>query len=175
VKDRTEALLYVQAPHKVDLPGDFSYEFTWTPQWALAAELIVPERMTREERDWLKHVGPEVRGAGAVAADQRRKKNEMATLEWAKRIGDREIEVLEGRLKYNREAPKEDVEKLKLLKGHVKKGQFITKIRKVFNRNEMNDDLEFVRAQVFHKDDNTEYSSTLPTSFTVPGPAGVRD
>src|SRR5688500_9750966 len=37
VKDRTEALFYVQAPHKVDLPADFSHRFTFAPMWAQAA------------------------------------------------------------------------------------------------------------------------------------------
>src|SRR5438132_12666237 len=31
VKDKTEALFYVQAPHKVDLQGDLSYQHTWVP------------------------------------------------------------------------------------------------------------------------------------------------
>ena len=31
VKDRTEALFYVQAPHKVDLQGDFTYQYQWVP------------------------------------------------------------------------------------------------------------------------------------------------
>jgi len=74
------------------------------------------------------------------------------------------VGLLEGKEKYNREAPKEDVEKLKLLKGHVKKGQFVTKLRKVFSKDEMSDDLEFVRARVGDKDDNIEYVSSLPTS-----------
>src|SRR5258708_25565693 len=29
VKDKTEALFYVQAPYKVDLEGDNSYQHTW--------------------------------------------------------------------------------------------------------------------------------------------------
>ena len=53
--------------------------------------------------------------------------------------------MLEGKKTYNRDAPKEDVDKLKLLKGHVKKGQFVTKLRKVFNKDEMGADLELVR------------------------------
>jgi hypothetical protein len=64
----------------------------------------------------------------------------------------------------NREAPKEDVEKLKLLKGHVRKGQFVTKLRKAFAKEEMSEDLEFVRARVGGKDDDIEYFSILPTS-----------
>src|SRR5262245_42081964 len=31
VKDKTEALLYVQAPYKVDLPGDMTYQYQWVP------------------------------------------------------------------------------------------------------------------------------------------------
>ena len=49
VKDKTEALFYVQAAHKVDLPGDFSYEFTWTPMWSQATGFAVPEKLTKEE------------------------------------------------------------------------------------------------------------------------------
>src|SRR5918997_2063666 len=31
VKDQTEALFYVQAPYKVDLPGDHTYQYQWLP------------------------------------------------------------------------------------------------------------------------------------------------
>src|SRR5206468_4694085 len=31
VKDKTEALFYVQAPTKMDLQGDMSYQHTWVP------------------------------------------------------------------------------------------------------------------------------------------------
>ena len=65
---------------------------------------------------------------------------------------------------YNRKAPKADVEKLKLLKDHVQKGQYVTKLRKVFKKDEMGADLEFVRAKVGGKDDDIEYVSILPTS-----------
>src|ERR1700726_2225596 len=60
VKDKTEALFYVQTTHKVDLPGDFSYEFTWTPMWAQATGFAVPEKLTKEETAWQKHVGAKV-------------------------------------------------------------------------------------------------------------------
>ena len=56
------------------------------------------------------------------------------------------------------------MDKLKLLKGHVKKGQFVTKVRKVFTKGEMEADLEFVRAKVDAQDDDIEYFSILPTS-----------
>jgi hypothetical protein len=56
------------------------------------------------------------------------------------------------------------VDKLKLLKGHVKLGQFVTKIRKVFSKAEMEVDLVFVRATVGGQNDDVEYFSILPTS-----------
>ena len=164
VKDKTEALFYVQAAHKVDLSGDFSYEFTWTPMWSQATGFAVPEKLTEQERDWLKHAQPTVQDDLKKVNDLRAKKHEPATLEWAKKITDKDVGLLEGKEKYNREAPKEDVDKLKLLKGHVKKGQFVTKLRKVFSKDEMSEDLEFVRAKVGNKDDNIEYVSILPTS-----------
>jgi Uncharacterized protein conserved in bacteria (DUF2330) len=164
VKDKTEALFYVQATHKVDLPGDFSYEYTWTPMWSQATSFAVPEKLTDEEIGWQKHVQPMVQDDLKKVNDIRGKKHEPATLEWAKKITDKDIGLLEGTEKYKREAPKEDVEKLKLLKGHVKKGQFITKLRKVFSKDEMNGDLLFIHARVGDKDDDIEYFSILPTS-----------
>jgi hypothetical protein len=164
VKDKTEALFYVQAAHKVDLKGDFSYEFTWTPMWSQATGFAVPEKLTKEETAWQAHVQPRVQDDLKKVNELRGKKHEPSTLEWAKKIGDKDVGILEGEEKYNREAPKEDVEKLKLLKGHIKKGQFVTKLRKVFAKDEMSDDLEFVRAKVGDKDDDIEYFSILPTS-----------
>jgi len=164
VKDKTEALFYVQAAHKVDLPGDFSYEFTWTPMWNQAAGFAIPEKLTKQESEWQKHVQPTVQDDIKKVNDLRTKKHEPATLEWAKKITEKDVGLLEGKEKYNREAPKEDIEKLKLLKGHVKKGQFVTKLRKVFAKDEMSDDLEFVRVRVGDKDDDIECCSILPTS-----------
>jgi hypothetical protein len=164
VKDKTEALFYVQAAHKVDLQGDFSYEYTWTPMWSQAAGFAVPEKLTKQESEWLKHVQPKVQDDLKKVNDLRQKKHEPATLEWAKKIGEKDVGLLEGKEKYNREAPADDVKNLKLLKGHVKKGQFVTKLRKVFHKDEMSDDLEFVRAKVADKDDDIEYFSIQPTS-----------
>jgi hypothetical protein len=164
VKDKTEALFYVQAAHKVDLQGDFSYEYTWTPMWAQATGFAVPEKLTEQERDWQKHVQGTVQDDLKKVNDLRGKKHEPATLEWAKKISEKDLGILEGKEKYNREAPKADIDNLKLLKGYVKKGQFVTKFRKVFAKDEMSADLEFVRARVGDKDDDIEYFSILPTS-----------
>ena len=106
VKDKTEALFYVQATHKVDLPGDFSYEYTWTPMWSQATSFAVPEKLTDEEIGWQKHVQPMVQDDLKKVNDIRGKKHEPATLEWAKKITDKDIGLLEGTEKYKRERPR---------------------------------------------------------------------
>jgi hypothetical protein len=164
VKDKTEALFYVQTSHKVDLPGDFSYEFTWTPMWSQATGFAVPEKLTKEETAWQKHVAPKAQELLTKVNDLRQKKHEPATLEWAKKLTEGDLDVLTGEKKYNRDAPPEDVKNLKVLKGHLKKGQFVTKLRKVFAKDEMDSDLEFVQAKVGDQDDALEYYSILPTS-----------
>ena len=129
VKDKTEALFYVQTTHKVDLPGDFSYECTWTPMWTQAASFAVPEKLTKEETTWLKHVQPKIQELIDKVNAVRQNKHEPATLEWAKKLTGGDLDILAGEKKYNRDAPPEDVKNLKVLKGHLKKGQFVTKLR----------------------------------------------
>ncbi|MBA4063466.1 MAG: hypothetical protein C0501_07090 [Isosphaera sp.] len=164
VKDKTEALFYVQAPHKLDLVGDLSYQWTFAPMWSQAAGFAVPEKLTEAEKAWRKVTDPKAQEFARKVQQLRQKGVEPATLEWARKITDHDLGVLDGTTKYNREAPKEDVDKLKILKGHVKKGQFVTKFRKVFTKAEMGDDLEFVRARIGDADDDMEYVSILPTS-----------
>lgn len=164
VKDKTEALFYVQAPYKVDLPGRFSYQYTWTPMWSQATSFAIPEKLTAQETTWQEHVRPLVAQLRREASALRRQGFIPATLEWAKKITAKDIAVLDGRARYNRNAPQEDVRKLRLLKGHIQQGQFVTKFRKVFKRSEMMQDLEFVRARVGGKIDDVEYYSILPTS-----------
>jgi hypothetical protein len=164
VKDKTEALFYVQTTHKVDLPGDFSYQFTFTPMWSQATGFAVPEKLTKDEVEWQKHVQPRLQELTRKAQELQGKRQVPATLEWAKKLTASDIAVLEGKKPYNREAPKEDIEKLKILKGHLKEGQFVTKFRKVFTKAEMNEDLEFVRAKIGERQDDIEYFSILPTS-----------
>jgi hypothetical protein len=63
-----------------------------------------------------------------------------------------------------REAPAEDLKQLKLLAGHLKEGQFVTKFRKTFAKDEMDDDLLIVPAKLKMAEDNSEYEEILPTS-----------
>jgi hypothetical protein len=63
-----------------------------------------------------------------------------------------------------REAPAEEVKQLKLLVGHLKEGQFVTKFRKTFTKAEINDDLLIVPAKLGQAEDRSEYEEILPTS-----------
>jgi hypothetical protein len=63
-----------------------------------------------------------------------------------------------------REAPAADVKGLKVLAGHLKEGQFLTKFRKTFAKDEMNDDLLIIPAKVGTAEDRSEYEEVLPTS-----------
>ncbi len=82
--------------------------------------------------------------------------------------------VIEGRLaKYRqerpggflvREAPEKDVKGMKILAGHLKAGQFVTKLRKTFTKGEMDDDLLIVPAKLGSAEDHSEYEEVLPTS-----------
>jgi hypothetical protein len=61
----------------------------------------------------------------------------------------------------NREAPAEDVKKLSQLKGLLKTGHFLTKMRKTFQKHEMNKDLEMVPVP---PEKEQEYMRILPQS-----------
>ncbi|MCI0743557.1 MAG: hypothetical protein L0Y72_31395, partial [Gemmataceae bacterium] len=63
-----------------------------------------------------------------------------------------------------REIPAEDARALQQLAGHLQAGLFITKFRKIFTRDEMNDDLLLIPARHNDQDDISEYEEILPTS-----------
>ena len=213
VKDTTEALLYIQAPWKADLPGDMTYQYQWIP--SLQASMgCTPEGLPGKGGQWLASIKDQIPGMlekgkalgfGFTAAQrpQPNKDGRVATtLEWAKMLGDQDIKLLSGEAAYTetlpdldaglkgdddktqqavqermqkdrkehpggyliREAPKEDLEKLKLLKGHLQKGMFLTKVRKTFTKGEMEDDLLIVQAKLGNREDKSEYEEILPTS-----------
>jgi hypothetical protein len=63
-----------------------------------------------------------------------------------------------------REAPASDVKDLQQLAGHLAEGLFLTKFRKIFARDEMNDDLSIVPARYNGTEDTSEYEEILPSS-----------
>jgi Uncharacterized protein conserved in bacteria (DUF2330) len=226
VKDKTEALFYVQAPFKTDLPGDFTYQYQWVPmlqnaQGWYAKGIFGTHDLPGKGDDWLRAIKgdlPALVQKGndlgfAFVSGQRPQPNKQGriatTLEWARKLTPDDVQVLKGagpfseqvpdpdegfsqadvkdpqkaeavykvireRLaKYQkehpggylvREAPADDVKQLKVLAGHLKEGQFVTKFRKTFTRDEMNDDLLIVPARLGSATDESEYEEILPTS-----------
>jgi hypothetical protein len=166
VPDQTEALFYVQAPYKVDLPGSFSYQSSWAPMWLQATAYALPEKLTPEEKRWIQVVQPRVEELNRVIAvhTQELPNWQPARLEWAKKITHADLAVLTGAAPYGREADPAAVQNLRLLRGHVRQGQTITKLRKVFLRAEMGSDLVFERARLGGVPDDMEYEYILPTS-----------
>jgi hypothetical protein len=226
VKDKTEALFYVQAPFKVDLPGDMTYQYQWLPMiqnargWYAKGTFGTSELPGKAD-DWLKAVGNDLQSITdrgnklgfAFANRQRPQPNKdghiATTLEWARKLSADDVKVLKGEAAYGekvpdpdegftqadvadpakaeavykairerldkyqkerpagylvREAPSEDLKQLKVLAGHLKEGQFVTKFRKTFARDEMDEDLLIVPAKLNKAEDWSEYEEILPTS-----------
>lgn len=164
VKDQTEALFYIQAPTKMDLPAEFSCQASFLTMWSNASGFAIPEKLTTQEKAWQEDLKERLPAFQRQIDELRQKKHQPATLEWAKKITDEDVKIITGEKKYNRDAPADDVEKLKQLKGIVKPGQWVTKMRKVFAKDEMTDDLTFEAAKIGGKADDIEYFSILPTS-----------
>jgi Uncharacterized protein conserved in bacteria (DUF2330) len=226
VKDRTEALLYVQAPYKVDLPGEMTYQYQWVPmlqnaQGWYAKGIFGSNELPGKADDWLKAIqgqAPQLLQKGQelgfnFVSGQRPQPNKQGriatTLEWARKLTADDIKVLKGEAPYSekvpdpdegfteadvkdpkkaeavfkviqarleksrkerpggylvREAPADELRQLKVLAGHLKEGQFVTKIRKTFTKAEMDDDLLIVPAKLGNAEDRSEYEEILPTS-----------
>ncbi len=223
VKDKTEALFYVQSTEKVDLPGDLTYQYQWLPllqnarKWSDKSKSELPGF----EDEWLKATEKDAptllkRGEDlgyAFVPGQRAEPNPKGhtptTLEWAKKLTAADIRVLKGTAAYSeklpnpdqgfiakdltndrlgtevrkiiekrvamyqkdhpdgyliRDAPPADLKGMKILVGHLQEGQFLTKFRKTFAKDEMNDDLLIVPAKLGDNQDRSEYEEVLPAS-----------
>src|SRR5438067_1119014 len=55
VREKTEALFYVQAPFKVDLPGDLTYQYNWVPmlQASLKPKSLKMRPLPGRGHEWL--------------------------------------------------------------------------------------------------------------------------
>jgi hypothetical protein len=226
VKDKTEALFYVQAPFKVDLPGDMTYQYQWVPmiqnaQGWYAKGIFGTHELPGKADDWLRDAKDRIPALLQRGNElgfnfnngQRPQPNKdgriATTLEWARQLSADDIKVLKGQAAYSekvpdpdegftqadtkepkraeavykviqerldkyrkerpggylvREAPADDVKQLKILAGHLKEGQFVTKFRKTFTKGEMDDDLLIVPAKLGSAEDHSEYEEILPTS-----------
>ncbi len=219
VREKTEALFYVQAPFKVDLPGDMTYQYNWLTmlQWSTGCAGGIPGR----GQIWMDDMKAQTPALMARArelnfqfvARQRPQPNKQGhiptTMEWARKLSKNDVGVLAGKAPYServpdvdegftaadvkdparaeaiykvirarlakaqqerpigflvRHAPAEDVKNLQQLAGHLSESWFITKFRKTFCRDEMNDDLLIVPARYNGAEDNSEYEEMLPSS-----------
>jgi hypothetical protein len=220
VKDKTEALFYVQAPHKVDLQGEMSYQHTWVPMLQSASG-CTPGGLPGRGGDWLAAINNQIPGllqknqqlGFNFQPGQRPLPNANGriptTMEWARKLTDGDIAILQGKAPYSeivpnvdegfteadlkdekraqaimkviqarlakaqherplgylvRHAPNDDIRALQQLMGHLQASLFITKFRKIFTRDEMNEDLLIVPARLGDQDDTSEYQEILPTS-----------
>jgi hypothetical protein len=119
VKDKTEALFYVQAPHKVDLSGDMSYQYTWVPMLQ-AASGCTPGGLPGKGADWLTAIDASIptlldkaRDLGFVfQAGQRPQPNAKGqtptTMEWARKLTAGDIAILQGNAPYSETVPNVD-------------------------------------------------------------------
>jgi hypothetical protein len=125
VKDKTEALFYVQAPFKVDLPGDMTCQYQWVPMlqnaqgwyakgtfgtkdlpgnaddWLGAIKDQTPDLLKKAEALGFKFISgqrPQPNAQGRIAT----------TLEWARRLSDSDIAVLTGKAAFSAKLPNVD-------------------------------------------------------------------
>src|SRR5205823_6276558 len=125
VKDRTEALFYVQAPFKTDLAGDWTYQYQWVPMlqnaqgwyakgifggkdlpgngddWLIAVKSQIPQLLAKGQALGFSFVSgqrPKPNGKGHIAT----------TLEWARKLGKEDIAVLKGEAAFGEKVPDPD-------------------------------------------------------------------
>ena len=97
----------------------------------------------------------------ALVGRPRRRRQERHRHADGRRVNGQE--PLPGR-HVRRHAPADDVKNLAQLAGHLQESLFITKFRKTFARDEMNDDLLIVPARYNGAEDTSEYEEMLPSS-----------
>jgi hypothetical protein len=119
VRDKTEALFYVQAPFKVDLPSDMTYQYMWVPSLQGAVG-CTPVGIPGGGDDWLKRFGPQIPallqrsqqlgfrfipGQRPLPAKDGRI---MTTMEWARKLTKDDINLLSGKFAYGEKVPDVD-------------------------------------------------------------------
>jgi hypothetical protein len=125
VKDKTEALFYVQTERKVDLPGDLTYQYQWVPmlqnaQGWYAKGIFGTHDLPGKADDWLKSTkdqAPDLLRRGqelgfAFQSGTRPQPNKQGriatTLEWAKHLKATDIKLLKGDAAYSEKVPDPD-------------------------------------------------------------------
>ncbi len=164
VKDKTDALFYIQAPEKMDLPGKLSYQSNFQTMWLTAFDSAVWEHFGQTEKDWYEYVKSKREELFREFKDELGKGRTPSTLEWARRLTDDDLKIASGEIKFDREAPAEEVKKLTVLNGILRKAHFVTKCRHVFYKDDMDEDLVFAEASFKGKKDAIEHVEIMPSS-----------
>jgi hypothetical protein len=125
VKDKTEALFYVQTSYKVDLPGEMTYQYQWVPMlqnargW-YAKGIFGTHELPGKADDWLKAIQGQTadllqkgQELGFTFQSGRRpqpnKQGRIATtLEWAKKLTAADIKLLRGEAGFGEKLPDVD-------------------------------------------------------------------
>jgi len=163
VPKRTTALLYIQAPQKMDLWGRDSYQLSFAPQWKRAADLAYPELLTSVDREWKRVVERETPSLDAVRPSAGEGREwQPTTLEWAKKLTSRDIGMLGTSFVPDRTDREMTFRQLRNLRGHLREGQWLTRMRRTFARSEMVEDLTPVPAQLGGTPDEIEYTEMMP-------------
>src|SRR5205085_4767334 len=112
VREKTEALFYVQAPFKVDLPDDLTYQYTWVPMLQ-AAVGCTPGGVPGGGEAWLNNFKGQIPALLTRAnqlnfrfiSGQRPQPNNKGhiptTMEWARKLSKDDIRVLTGQTPYS--------------------------------------------------------------------------
>jgi hypothetical protein len=104
VQDKTEALFYVQAPYKVDLPGNRSYQYHWAAQLNQIVGMMGPGELLKQNQEYLQAVmkqAPEFLKPNRESATP-------TTLQWAKKLTAADIGVITGETPYSETVPDPD-------------------------------------------------------------------
>jgi hypothetical protein len=145
IKERTEALFYVQAPFKTDLPGDMTYQYQWLPmlqnaQGWYAKGTFGSNELPGKADEWIKATKDEYpallkKGTGlgfSFVAGQRpapNKTGQIATaLEWAKKLTATDVKVLRGEAPYSEKVPDVDEGYTEADVKDPKKGEAVRKV-----------------------------------------------
>ena len=119
VREKTEALFYVQAPFKVDLQGDMSYQRTWVPMLQ-AATGCTPGGIKGGGEQWLAAIRDQIPAIQQrnqqlgfnFVAGQRPQPNKQGhiptTMEWARKLSKADIAILTGKNPYSVKIPDSD-------------------------------------------------------------------
>lgn len=120
VKDKTDALFYVQAPYKVDLQGDMSYQFHWLTMLQHTEDNFGQQDLVKPNREWLNAVrkqSPALMNRGQQLGFQfplgqdfpaNQKGIRPTSLQWAKKLSADDIKILSGDMPYSETAPDPD-------------------------------------------------------------------